>query len=116
MRTSKLILIFFCLDSSSLSGYLSNVSPVQTSKDLKRKYFNSTLTDDANNHRGVCFSPKKYKLFISIEDKQSSSSSIELTKSKVSENDNIIVNDFTSANKQTSFLRKKTPKSFPLSQ
>ena len=80
-----------------MSGYLSNVSPVKTSKNLKRKYFNFTLTDDTNIHRGVFFSPEKHKLFSSIEDKQSSNSDTELKGFTVAENDNIIVNDFTSA-------------------
>ena len=50
---------FFCLGSSSLSGYISNVSPVQTSKaKIKRKYFNFVLTDDATVHHGIFFHRK----------------------------------------------------------
>ena len=79
-----------------MSGYLSNVSPVKTSKNLKQKYFNFTLTDNTNIHCGVCFSPEKHKLFSSIENKQSSNSDRELKRFTVAENDNIIVNDFTS--------------------
>ena len=59
-----------------------------------------------NFHHGVCFSLEKHKLFSSIEDKQSSSSDTELKKFKVAENDNIIVNDFTSA-KQIDFISRK---------
>ena len=63
---------------SSFSGYFSNVSPGKTSKGLKQKYFNFTLTDDANMHCSVCFSPKKHKLLSSIEERQPPKSAIEL--------------------------------------
>ena len=63
------------------------------------------------------FFTKKHKLFSSIEDEQSSNSGIELKKFKVDENDNIIVNDFTSAKQIDLYLnQKKSPESFPLSQ
>ena len=63
------------------------------------------------------FFTKKHKLFRSIEDEQSSNSGIELKKFKVDENDNIIVNDFTSAKQIDLYLnKKKSPESFPLSQ
>ena len=117
MKICKLTLIFFCLRSSRLPSYLSNVSPVKTSNYLKRKYFNFTLTDDADIRCGVCFSLEKHKLFSRIEEKQSSNSGIELIKFKVAENDNIIINDFTSAKKiDLHFNKKKLSKSFPLIQ
>ena len=63
------------------------------------------------------FFTKKHKLFSSIEVEQSSNSGIELKKFKVDENDNIIVNDFTSAKQIDLYLnKKKSPESFPLSQ
>ena len=102
-----------------MSGYLSNVSPVKTSKRKyfkaqKRKYFNFTLTDDTNIHRGICFSTKKH-LFSSIEDKQSSNSGIELNKFKVTENDNIVVNDFKSAKQMDrNFEKKNITKKFSI--
>ena len=69
-----------------------------------------TGTDDANIHCGVCFSPEKHKLFISVRDKQSSNSSIELKKF---ENDNIIVNNFTSAKQiDLHFVKKNNQKVF----
>ena len=81
--------------------------PVKTSKDLKQKYFNFTFIDDTNIHHGVCFSPEKHKLFSTIEDKQSSNSGIELKKFKLAENDNIMVNNFTSAKQIDLHFEKK---------
>ena len=48
-------------------------------------------------------------MFISIEDEHLSNSGIELKKYKVAENDNIIINDFTSA-KQIDFHFEKKNK------
>ena len=51
---------------SSLSGYLSEVSPVKFSNDKKRKYFNFSIQNDNSMFRGVCFSPEKHALFNDI--------------------------------------------------
>ena len=51
---------------SSLSGYLSEISPVNLSKDKKRKYFNFAIQNGNSIYRGVCFSPEKHAFFNDI--------------------------------------------------
>ena len=86
----------FNLDSCNLSGYISDLTSVKISKDLKRKYISFTTTGDESFHRDVCFSPEK-QFFTSIEEQQTSN--------------NIVVNNFTSAKKyRASFRERKTNK------
>ena len=82
-----------------MSGYISDVSPIKTSKDQKRKFFNFTMTDDVTSHRGVCFSPEKHKLFSNIAQEQSNNG-LEIKRFKIAlQNEDIIITDFTSAKK-----------------
>ena len=79
-----------------MSGYISDVCPIKTSKDQKRKFFNFTMTDDVTSHRGVCFSPEKHKLFSNIAQEQSNNG-LEIKRFKIApQNQDIIITDFTS--------------------
>ena len=91
----------------SVSGYLSEVSPIQVSKDKKRRYFNFSIQNDDTLHRGVCFSPEKRRLFNDII-RDSSSSGFEITNFRSSkDNNNIIANNHSSIKKtELSFERK----------
>ena len=79
-------------------GYLSEVSPLELSKDKTRKYFNFTVQDDDNMYCGVCFSAEKCSMFSEIAN-DNTSNSIEIKHFQSSDiNDDIIVN-FTSIKK-----------------
>ena len=54
-----------CLDSS-LSRYLSDVSPVKLSKDKNIKYFNMAIQNDNCIYWGACLFPEKPVLFNDI--------------------------------------------------
>ena len=92
---------------SSLSGYLSEVSPVKLSKDKKRNYFNFAIQNDNSMYQGVCFSPEKHVLFNNIS-KDDNNTGIKIKRFQSSENnEDIIVNDFSSARKtEVNFERK----------
>ena len=82
-----------------MSGYISDVSPIKTSKDQKRKFFNFTMTDAVTSHRDVCFSPEKHKLFSNIAQEQSNNG-LEIKRFKIApKNQDIIITDFMSAKK-----------------
>ena len=51
---------------SSLSRYLSDVSPVKLSKDKKIKYFNLAIQNDNCMYLGACLSQEKQVLFNDI--------------------------------------------------
>ena len=91
-----------------MSGYISDVSPIKTSKDQKRKFFNFTMTDDVTSHRGVCSSPEKHKLFSNIAQEQSNNG-LEIKIFKIApQNQDTIITDFTSAKKtELTFEKKK---------
>ena len=77
----------------SVSGYLSEVSPIQVSKDKKRRYFSFSIQNDDTLHRCVCFSPEKRRLFNDII-RDSSNSGFEITNFRSSDDKNhIIAND-----------------------
>ena len=88
-----------------VSGYLSEVSPIKVSKDKKRRYSNFSIQNDDTLHWGVCFSSEKHRLFNdTIND--SSHSGTEIKRFHSSDNNNdIIVNDFSSV-KKTEFNLK----------
>ena len=69
---------------SSLSGYLSEVSPIYK-KYKKRKYFNFAIQNDNSMYRGVCFSPEKHALFNDIS-KDDNNTGIEIKRFRSSEN------------------------------
>ena len=77
---------------SSLSEYLSEVSPVKLSKDKRRKYFNFAIQNDNSLYLGVCFSPEKHALFNDIS-KDDDNTRIEIKRFRSSKNnEDIIVN------------------------
>ena len=91
----------------SVSGYLSEVSPIKVSKDKKRRYFNLSIQNDNTLHRGVCFSWEKHRLFNNIN--VSSHSGIEIKCFGSSDNNNdIIVNHFSSVKKTDLNFERKT--------
>ena len=51
---------------SSLSRYLSDVSPLKLSKDKKIKYFNLAIQNDNCMYLGACLSQEKHALFNDI--------------------------------------------------
>ena len=92
----------------SVSGYLSEVTPIKVSKDKKRRYFNFSIQNDDTLHRGVCFSPEKHRLLNDIIN-DSSHSGIEIKRFRSSDNNNdIIVNDFSSVKKTELNFERKT--------
>ena len=92
-------MLFLISLDTSLSGYLSEVSPLKLSKDKKRKHFNFSVQDNDNMYRGVCFSTEKYNLFSEIAN-DNTSNGIEIKPFRSSEiNDDIMVNDFISVKK-----------------
>ena len=92
----------------SVSGYLSEVTLIKVSKDKKRRYFNFSIQNDDTLHRGVCFSPEKYRLFNNIIN-DSSHSGIEIKSFRSNDNNNdIIVNDFSSVKKTELNFERKT--------
>ena len=91
----------------SVSGYLSEVTPIKVSKDKKRRYFNFSIQDDDTIHCCVCFSREKHRLFNDIND--SSHFGIEIKRFHSSDYSNdIIVNDFSSVKKTELNLERKT--------
>lgn len=82
-----------------MSGYVSDLAPVKILKHLKRKHFNFIITDNEISHWGVQFSLEKHKLFTSTEEQQTSNRDIKLNKCNMNENENIVGNNFKSANK-----------------
>ena len=92
---------------SSLSGYLSEVSPVKLFKDKKkRKYFNFAIQNYNIMYRGVCFSPEKHALFNNIS-KDDNNTGIESKRFRSSEsNEDIIINDFSSVKKTIKFRKE----------
>ena len=78
------------------------------SKDKKGRYFNFSIQNDDTLYRGVCFSLEKHQLFnIIIND--SSHFSIEIKRFRCSDNNNdIIVNDFSSIKKSELNSERKT--------
>ena len=91
---------------SSLSGYLSKVSPVKLSKDKKRKYLNFAIQNDNSIYQGVCFSPEKHASFNDM--KNDNNTGIEVKRFRSSQNnEDIVVNTFISFNKaEVNFERK----------
>ena len=91
---------------SSLSGYLSEVSPVYK-KYKKRKYFNFAIQNDNSMYRGVCFSPEKHALFNDIS-KDDNNTGIKIKRFRSSENnEDIIINDFSSVKKTSKFRKER---------
>ena len=77
-------------------------------KDKKRRYSNFSIQNDDTLHRGVCFSPEKHRLFNDIIN-DSSHSGIEIKLFRSSDNNNdIIVNDFSSVKKTELNFGRKT--------
>ena len=92
----------------SVSGYLSEVTPIKVSKDKKRRYFNFSIQDDDTIHCCVCFSREKHRLFNDIIN-DSSHFGIEIKRFHSSDYSNdIIVNDFSSVKKTELNLERKT--------
>ena len=65
---------------SSVSGYISNLTPCKQSRDGKKRYFNFTFQSETGENQGVCFSPEKHKLFRSIAEDQNENVGVELKK------------------------------------
>ena len=70
---------------SSLSEYLSEVSPAKFSKDKKRNYFTFAIQNDNSMYQGVCFSVEKHALFNDVS-KDVNSTGIKLKRFRSSEN------------------------------
>ena len=86
------IYCFIYLDLS-VSGHLPEVSPIEVSKDKKRKYFNFSIQNDETLHWGVSFFPEKHRIFTDIlKEGVNSGTEIKGFRSSVNNND-IIVND-----------------------
>ena len=84
------------------------MSPIKLSKEKKRRYFNFLIQNDDTVHRGVCFSPEKHRLFPDIIN-DSSNSSIATKRFRSSDNNNdIIINDFSSVKKTEFTFERKT--------
>ena len=92
---------------SSLSEYLSEVSPAKLSKDKKRNYFTFAIQNDNSMYQGVCFSVEKHALFNDVS-KDVNSTGIKLKRFRSSENnEDITNNDFSSVKKtEVNFERK----------
>ena len=92
---------------SSLLGYLSEFSSVTLYKDRKRKYFNFAIQNDSSIYQGVCFSPEIYAFFNDIS-KDDNNTGVEIKRFRSSKNnEDKIVNDFSSVKKtQVNFERK----------
>ena len=53
-----------------IDGYVRNVTAISPSPDRKRKYFQFILQGKEEEKRVVSFSPKKHKLLLKIQNKQ----------------------------------------------
>ena len=77
----------------SVSGHLSEGSPIEVSKDKKRKYFNFSIQNDEALHWVFSFSPEKTRIFTDIvKEGVNSGTEIKGFRSSVNNSD-IIVND-----------------------
>ena len=92
---------------SSLSRYLSDVSPVKLSKDKKRKYFKFAIQNSNCMYWGTSLSPEKHVLFNGIY-KGHNNTGIEIKQFRSSENnEHINVDDFSSVKKNRSKVQKE---------
>ena len=74
----------------------------------EKKIFNFSIQNDDTLHRGVCFSPEKHRLLNDIRN-DSSHSGLEMKRFRSSDNNNeIIVNDFSSVKKTELNFERKT--------
>ena len=57
---SNIIFNYFCLDTSSIEGYVHLLSDVQSASNSTSSYFDFKIqTSDTEAARAVCYSPKK---------------------------------------------------------
>lgn len=60
----------FSLEASTVSGYITGLSPIKTLKN-KRKYFDFPFHAEEDVRRAVCFSPEKRELLKTIQENSS---------------------------------------------
>ena len=66
-----MIFIVFCI-TVSITGYLSNVSPVKKARQNNTQFFNATIQDgDTSFQRIVCFTPEKHPSFLAAQKEES---------------------------------------------
>ena len=84
------------------------MTPIKVFKDKKRRYLNFSIQNDDTLHHGACFFLQKHQLFNDIIN-DSSHSGIEVKRFRSSDNNNdIIVNDFSSVKKSKLNFERKT--------
>ena len=88
-----------------ISGYVFNVSPLKVSK-ANCSYFEYEIENSTNQSRTVCFSPEKRRLIESIATDEDQNIGCELAHFKKSDNDDLLVTDFTSVKRVKLNLEK----------
>ena len=91
---------------SSIVGFVSNISPVKTSK-RGIKYFDFTLETDLEVKRVVSFSQEKHKLIKTLND---TDAGCQIKKVKLSETNDILLTDYTTVKKVSPTFTKRNTK------
>ena len=91
---------------SSIVGFVSNISPVKTSK-RGLKYFDFTLETDLEVKRVVSFSQEKHKLIKTLND---TDAGCQIKKAKLSETNDILLTDYTTVKKVSPPFTKRNTK------
>lgn len=79
----------------TVSGFVSDLSPVKKSKNQKRSYFDFKFTSDTSQQRSVCFSPEKRRLLLAISTDEDSHAGCEISNFKTGDSGDMMITDFS---------------------